>query len=317
MHSWTKPQVQARAHPNVLATTAWLNNLYHANSASSSTNANDVLKGVDLSKPVSYADRFRILKPGTHWDAHPPHVDGGSIERWEDPNFRSCYASILAGDWEKHDPYDLVGRLGAKTSLYGRPNQASVFRTFQGWLALSETAPKEGTLKVFPNVRLSNAYIILRPFFRFKGNPKDDNPLAAENWEFDVSTPDFPGIFATPNSFRGPRLSPALHPHLQLETSMTSVPTVEPGDMVFWHCDVVHSVEEDHTGSTDSAVMYIPAIPTTPQNVAYLARQRESFIQGIPPPDFPKGPGEANFDGVAREEDVVGEIGRRAMGLAY
>jgi hypothetical protein len=52
---------------------------------------------------------------------------------------------------------------------------------------------------------------------------------------------------------------------------MTSVPKVNPGDMVFWHCvrissivcvilhtirrpqDVVHSVEEDHTGTGDSA----------------------------------------------------------------
>ena len=43
-------------------------------------------------------------------------------------------------------------------------SKATVFRTYQGWLALSETAPKEGTLQVFPNVILSNAYTILRPF---------------------------------------------------------------------------------------------------------------------------------------------------------
>lgn len=131
--------MQARAHPNVLATTAWLNNLYHANSASTASDSDsyNVLKGVDLSTPVSYADRFRILKPGTHWDAHPPHVDGGAIERWEDPNFRTCYADILAGDWEKHDPYDLVGRLSAKTSLYGRPNQVRSFLTFNYQLELA------------------------------------------------------------------------------------------------------------------------------------------------------------------------------------
>ena len=34
---------------------------------------------------------------------------------------------------------------------------------------------------------------------------------------------------------------------------MTSVPKVNPGDMVFWHCDVVHSVEREHTGLEDSA----------------------------------------------------------------
>jgi ectoine hydroxylase-related dioxygenase (phytanoyl-CoA dioxygenase family) len=28
---------------------------------------------------------------------------------------------------------------------------------------------------------------------------------------------------------------------------MISVPTVHPGDMVFWQCDVVHAVEKEHT----------------------------------------------------------------------
>lgn len=48
---------------------------------------------------------------------------GGSIERWEDETFRTCFADILDGNWRQHDPYDLEGRLNARTSLYGRPNQ--------------------------------------------------------------------------------------------------------------------------------------------------------------------------------------------------
>lgn len=121
LHSWTRPQVQARAHPNVLSTTVWLNNLYHV--SDSSTTSPEILKDVDLNVPLAYADRFRIRHPGVQWDAHPPHIDGGGIERWEEPHFRSCFESILKGDWERHDPYDLTGRLNAKTSLYGRPNQ--------------------------------------------------------------------------------------------------------------------------------------------------------------------------------------------------
>ena len=34
---------------------------------------------------------------------------------------------------------------------------------------------------------------------------------------------------------------------------MVSIPKVNPGDAVFWHSDVVHSVEQEHTGSGDSA----------------------------------------------------------------
>ncbi|KAJ4463196.1 hypothetical protein C8J55DRAFT_494518, partial [Lentinula edodes] len=38
---WTKPQVQARSHPNLLAASAWLNNLYR-------DSGNEPLDGVDL-----------------------------------------------------------------------------------------------------------------------------------------------------------------------------------------------------------------------------------------------------------------------------
>ena len=67
--SWTKSQVQARSHPNVLAATAWLNHLYHYK-------GEQTIEGVDLSTPLTYADRFRIRHPGGQWKAHPPHVDG-------------------------------------------------------------------------------------------------------------------------------------------------------------------------------------------------------------------------------------------------
>ncbi|KAG6853314.1 hypothetical protein C0991_005240 [Blastosporella zonata] len=244
---WTKPQVEARSHPNLLTASTWLNNLYH-------TGRDNVLTdGVDLSTPLTYADRFRIRHPGDGWDHHPPHVDGGSIERWEDPTFRQCFSDILSGNWSSHDPYELNGRLEASSSRYGRPNQSSVFRTFQGWLAMSETAPTQGTLRVFPDVLLANAYLILRPFFQPTASVDSPDFLKADNWEFDVSSPEFPGIYHRDGGFAGPRPTPELHPHLELEKTMMSVPKVYPGDTVFWHCDVVHSVEEEHTGAGDSA----------------------------------------------------------------
>jgi hypothetical protein len=61
---------------------------------------------------------------------------GGTTERWEDPFFRKCFENILNGTWRDHDPYALEGRLNAGNSLYGRENQSSIFRTFQGWLAM-------------------------------------------------------------------------------------------------------------------------------------------------------------------------------------
>lgn len=50
-------------------------------------------------------------------------------------------------------------------------------------MALSETGPSQGTLKVFPDVHLSNAYIILRPFFRSVAT-NDQNPFDPQSWEF-------------------------------------------------------------------------------------------------------------------------------------
>lgn len=305
---WTPSQVRARVHPNVLKANAWLNKLYHFKSGKGAD-------GVDLSVPLVYADRFRIRHPGVQWDAFPPHVDGGTIERWEDRNLRRCFQDILAGNWRAHDPYELEHRLDARSSLYGRPDQASVFRTFQGWLALSETAPTQGTLKVFPDVVISNAYIMLRPFFRPVVPLDDPTILDPKNWELDTSTPDFPGIIPWNTGFIGPRPTPELHPHLRLDKTMTSVPKVYPGDMVFWHCDVVHSVEQEHTGANDSAVIYIPAMPQTPQNLAYVQRQAEAFLTGVNPPDFGQSMEGVTYVGLAVESDIKEPAGRLAMGL--
>lgn len=43
--------------------------------------------------------------------------------------------------------------------------------------------------------------------------------------------------------------------------------------------------------------MYIPVCPTTESNAHYLARQRQTFIDGTPGPDFPGGKGEAEHSG--------------------
>ena len=77
----------------------------------------------------------------------------------------------------------------------------------------------------------------------------------------DISTPDFPGIYSHPRDggYSSLMLSPELHPHLRLDECMISVPKVNPGDTVFWHSDVVHSVEKEHTGSGDSAGKYFSA----------------------------------------------------------
>jgi len=167
-----------------------------------------------------------------------------------------------------------------------------------------------------PGRLLSNAYLILRPFFRLNEGATD--VLSVDSWDFDASTSDFPGITQNETDGRiyGPQPTDGEHPHLRLNQVMVSMPRVEPGDMVFWHCDVIHSVELEHHGKSDSSVMYIPAVPTTLPNKAYILRQAKAFLNGVPPSDFPQDvvPETGNV-GLGVESDVVGQAARRAMGL--
>ncbi|KAG9016177.1 hypothetical protein FRB93_011651 [Tulasnella sp. JGI-2019a] len=306
---WSPSQLRARSHPNVLAAGVFLNKLYRAEE-------DDI---IDLDHNLVYADRFRIREPSKNpWGRHPPHIDGASTERWVDPEMRKAFQDILKGDWQRHDPFSMAGRLYGNSDMYGRPNQTSMFRSWQGWLAMSNTGPGEGTLRVFPAVQLSNAYIMLRPFFSpVDKTLKGDAYLDASNWVFDISKPDITGIYITPQGhFTGVAPTDEVHPHLRLETAILSVPRVQPGDMVFWHVDVIHSVEQYHSGPEDSSVMYIPAVPLTPKNVRYLARHRDQFLKRLPPPDFPQTElGESQFVNKGQETDIAGPQGRIAMGL--
>jgi len=61
--------------------------------------------------------------------------------------------------------------------------------------------------------------------------------------------------------------------------------------------------------------MYIPAVPMTPPNTAYVERQKEHFLRGAPPPDFSQEQGEIGFQSLGNDRDIVDPVGRRAMGL--
>jgi hypothetical protein len=41
-------------------------------------------------------------------------MDGGSVERWEDRDYREVYERILKGDWENFDAWNIG------TSLWSR-----------------------------------------------------------------------------------------------------------------------------------------------------------------------------------------------------
>lgn len=268
---WSPAQLKARALPQVLDTQRFL---------LSQWNISDPKALISTSHPISYADRLRIRPPGDAVFALGPHVDGGSCERWE-PNgygLGGVYDAVFAGEWEVHDPFDATARLPVVSDLYNGAGACSALRMYQGWLALSDTGPGEGTLLVNPLFNRATAYYLLRPFFA----PRNPDPAGAQflnsdNWALETtSSSSLQGAYPG----HGQELSPDLHPHLELQHSMLHIPRVRPGDYVAWHCDVIHAVDRRHQGNEHSSVLYIPACPLTEANARFLARQREAFLQG-------------------------------------
>lgn len=82
---------------------------------------------------------------------------------------------------------------------------------------------------------------------------------------------------------------------------------------------MIHAVDPEHTGTQDSAVLYIAAVPTTPGNVQYMKQQVADFRAGVPPADFrANGTDETTFKGYLGEAGVLnGDTGRRAAGLHW
>ncbi|KAI2622514.1 DUF1479-domain-containing protein [Hypoxylon sp. NC1633] len=304
---WSPGQVRARADSRLLEVQRFVMDVWHPS---------DDHALVSNRHPVAYADRIRIRKPGDTSLAAGPHLDGGSVERWEPDGYgrAGTFAKIFQGHWEEYDPWDSSTRLAVTSDLYNGAGSCSMFRMFQGWLSLSSIPPGSGSLRACPMLQLTTAYLLLRPFFspRLKSGPTF---LHENNWNMHVAHNSvIQG--AVPGCIQ--ELSEALHPHLRLDKSMVPIPRVEPGDYVLWHPDAVHAPDPRHGGVADASVLYVPACPLTQTNALYLARQRKAFLLGHPAPDFESGRGERDYfgrPGVQDVNDAGGEEGLRSMGL--
>lgn len=102
------------------------------------------------------------------------------------------YDKIFSGFPENHDPYDMTARKQARQDCFGGSAHSSVLRAFQGWTALTEAGPKEGSLLMYPNLTYALAYMLLRPFFDPPEEPRDI--MDAEKWTFNAEGMFFPGV---------------------------------------------------------------------------------------------------------------------------
>jgi hypothetical protein len=272
---WSKPQVYARQDPKLASARAFLNRLWR-------------YEGVfDPDRECVYADRVRRRQPGDTTLGLSPHMDAGTVERWIDPGYQQVFGHVFAGNWRDYDPFDATHRL--KTREIPSPAVCSMFRTYQGWTALTRQGPKDGTLRLIP-IAQGICYVLLRAL------------------QDDVAETDLCG--AAP----GRALSVSPHWHQELIAGMVSIPEVQPGDTVFWHTDICHAVGDEHAGNEYASVIYIGSAPDCPKNRAYLPKQKEAFLAGRSAPDFAAMDFEVDFKGRATEEDLT-PLGRSQMGF--
>ena len=294
-------QIALRTHPNHLKLQRKLNGLWHDDSGETS------------SSPLLFSDGVRDRPPGPSFLGLGPHVDAGSLARWADPGYRKTYAKIFAGTPREYDAFDLTARKDANQYLFPGRAHSTVLRAFQGWTALTRAAPSEGTIMLYPNVKTAIAYMLLRPFF--KPPEKKEDLMDAEKWTFGGEGAWFPG---TPKPL-SQQLSRSSHPHLRLEECLVHVPEMQAGDTVWWHSDMCHAVDPLHKGTENAAVAYIAAVPTTRQNMDYIAKQLRCTLEGRAPPDYDDGMtnegglDERKFKGYVGHEGLSGEA-RRALG---
>lgn len=276
---WSRPQMQAREDENMVAVRGFLNSFWRHES--------EGRVWFDPDRDTAYPDRVRRRAPGTDSNGLSAHTDAGSIERWLLPAYQQVFRHVFDGNPTAYDPWD--GAYRTDVDEYDSTVRCSAFRTFQGWTALSAMARTEGVLNVLP-IPNAMAYLLLRAL---QDDVADDDLCGAANGQ------------ALPMTERH---------HALLLPAMSPIPDVEPGDTVWWHADVVHSVDPVTDQKGWGNVMYIPATPHCAKNAAYADACGQAFLAGESPSDFAAEHYETDWVGRPGPEQLS-PVGRRQLGL--
>lgn len=279
---WSQAQMQARQSEEMAQVQSFLNRLWTFESNGKQWFNPDV--------SVIYPDRIRRRPPGTTSKGLGAHTDSGALERWLLPAYQQVFARVFDGNVDQYDPWNAAHRTDVEEYTVDNTTKCSVFRTFQGWTALSDMIPDQGLLHVVP-IPEAMAYILLRPLL-------DDVP---EDELCGVA----PG--------RVLPISEKWHP-LLIE-ALTSIPALEAGDSVWWHCDVIHSVAPVENQQGWGNVMYIPAAPMCEKNLAYAKKVKAALETGASPGDFPREDYETDWQDRFTLNDL-NIHGKRALGMA-
>ncbi len=277
---WSSAQMEARQHPRMAKVQSFLNAQW--------VSETDGKQWFDPDRDSLYPDRIRRRPPGADSGGLGTHLDPGTLDLWMSEGYQQHFRHLFNGDFASYDPWDASYRTEA--AQYPGSTMCSAFRTFQGWTALSDMRNDQGVLHTVP-IPKAMAYLMLRPLLD------------------DVAEDDMCSV--QPN-----RTFPAMEKwHALLLEAVSSIPSVQPGDSVWWHCDMIHSVAPVTDQQGWGNVMYIPAAPWCAKNAAYADLVREAFRAGRSPFDFPTEDYEATWPNRFAESDL-NDIGRRGLGLS-
>ena len=276
---WSKTQVNIRQSNELDHVKKWVNKLW--------VNKHNDQTIFDPNNELVYADRVRRREPGDATLGLSPHCDAGSVERWIDKGYQSVYENIFADNFKEYDPFNAAYR--NETQEIESAAVSHVFRTFQGWVALTEQGPGDGTLQLIP-IAKSMAYILTRALM----DDVDDNDLCGSK----------PARALSVNSTY----------HSLLLRGLVSIPKMNPGDTVWWHPDVVHAVEDQHLGKGYSNVVYVGSTPYCEKNLVYAKKQSKKFLEGKSPPDFAEEDYEVNYKNRAKISDLT-PLGKKQLTL--
>ena len=276
---WSKTQVNIRQSNELDVVKKWLNKLW--------INEHNGETIFDPNNELVYADRVRRREPGDKTLGLSPHCDSGSVERWIDKGYQQVYKNIFADNFTKYDPFNAAYR--NKTQEIESPAVSHVFRTFQGWVALTAQGPGDGTLQLIP-IAKSMAYILTRALM----DDVDENDLCHSK----------PARALSVNSTY----------HSLLLRGLVSIPKMNAGDTVWWHPDVVHAVEDHHSGAGYSNVVYVGSTPYCEKNLAYARKQNKKFLEGKSPPDFAAEDYEVDYKNRAAISDLT-PLGKKQLAL--
>lgn len=276
---WSPAQMEARQSDRMAKVQSFLNHVW--------TYETDGVQWFDPDRDSLYPDRIRRRPPGASSGGLGAHLDPGTLDLWMTQAYQQAFRHLFDGSIEAYDPWDASYRTSGPQ--YPGTTMCSVFRTFQGWTALSDMAHDQGVLHTVP-IPEAMAYLMLRPLLS------------------DVDDDDMCGTTVN-------QVFPAIEKwHPLLMRALSGIPDVQAGDSVWWHCDMIHSVApvEDQQGWGN--VMYIPAAPWCPRNERYAEQVRAAFEVGDSPSDFPEEHYERTWPDRFQSEQL-NATGRRGLGL--